>query len=146
MTSLLRFLAALVLALCFALPGVSGEGGDNAGAGGVWVLPRAGAVGIGGIGGIAPRDTRTVGFASDVFLQMSHDVGVATATFVDSVSQVPTGLIVTGNLVRLPAALLQALAPFAGATATIVITDAAQVGYVIQLTVHANNTATLQAF
>ena len=68
---------------------------------------------------------------------------MATATFVDSISQVPTGLVVSGRQVQIPATLLQALAPFAGATATVVIADASQLGYVIQITVHANNTATL---
>jgi hypothetical protein len=107
----------------------------------VWVLPRA--------SHLAPpctvaRDTKTVSLANDIDLMMSEDIGSATATFVDDVTHVPVSLSVVGLRVRLPAALLQALVGCSPPTATVMITDAAQLGYVIQITVNNNNTATLR--
>lgn len=142
MTSLIRVLAAIAFAICLALPGVGSDGGENGGGTGVWVLPRATC--LTPPIGAAPRDQKTVPIQADLQMQMSAEVGVACATFIDDTSGVPMALSVTGSLVTIPATLMQSLAGLSSPSGTIVIADAMQVGYVIQIVVHSNGTATIR--
>lgn len=137
MTSLSRILLALALAVWVALPGVGSDGGENAGGTGVWILPCAASINSGsGLGG-TPRDSRVLQapLTADVAMQMSVEVGNAVATFVEQMAGVPVALPVNGSIVRIPATLLQALAQAPHPNANILITDAAQVGYVIQVSI-----------
>src|SRR5204863_6393389 len=109
----------------------------NAGGTGVWILPRAGCVNIGlGLNAVA-RETRVLQapLNADCGMLMSVEVGNAVATFVDTLSAVPVSLPVNGSQVRLPASLLQALAQTPTRTASVLITDAAQVGYVMHISI-----------
>ena len=142
MTTLIRILVALAFVISLALPGIGGDGPENGGGTGVWVLPLGTC--LTPPGGAAPRAIKTIGTAQDFVMQMSPEVGTATGTFVDNVSAVPVALPVSGSQVRIPAALLQSLVGLTNPTATIVIADDAQVGYVIYVTVFANGTATLR--
>jgi hypothetical protein len=143
MISLLRVLAALVFALCLALPGIGGDGdgGENGGGTGVWVLPRAGFLTPPATG--APRATLSISVNQDCLLQLSPEMGAATGTFVDDVSGSPVSLGISGSTARIPCALLQSLANMTVRTATVLVSDAAQLGYVIEITVHMDGTATL---
>ena len=141
MTTLIRILVALAFAIILALPGIGGDGPEGGGTG-VWVLPRG--TSLTAPGGAPPRDVRTIATTQDCVMEMSPEVGTATATFVDSVTAVPTALPVSGSHVRIPAALMQTLVGLTIPTATILIADDAQVGYVIYVTVNANGTATVR--
>ncbi len=147
MTSLSRILLALALAIWVALPGVSSDGGENAGGTGVWILPCAANLNSGsGLGGM-PRSSRSfqAPLTTDIAMMMSVEVGNATATFVEQVAGVPVALPVNGSLVRIPATLLQALAHAPQPSASILITDAAQVGYVIHVVIDPQSgTATIR--
>jgi hypothetical protein len=136
MKSLSRILLALALAVWVALPGVGSDGGENAGGTGVWILPRACWLNS-GLGMGAPRDSRVLQapLTADCAMMMSVEVGNAVATFVDTLSGVPVSLPVSGSLVRLPVSLLHALSQSPQPTANVLITDAAQVGYVIHISI-----------
>lgn len=71
----------------------------------------------------------------DVIMRTAGQMGAASATFVDDMSGVPVSLTVSGRLVTLPKTLLQALESSVKKTATIVITDAVQSGYVMRVTI-----------
>lgn len=141
MTSPLRLLCALIFAICLALPSVSGDGGENGGGTGVWVLPRATYLTS---GVVEPRAAQVVSPGQDLILEMSCEVGMATAVFVDDLSQVPVSLQVTGSQVRLPAAVMQSFLASSALTATIMIADAAHMGYLIRVTAQPNGTLSLQ--
>lgn len=143
MTSLLRLLAALALAICLALPGVGDDGGENGGGTGVWVLPRATYL-TPPCGGAPRASLLAHSIHQDCVMQVSEEVGAATASFVDNLSGVPCALPVVGTSVRIPAALLQSLAGLSLPTATVLIADAAQIGYVIHITVNGDATATIR--
>lgn len=135
MTSLSRILLALALAVWVALPGVGRDGAQNAGGTGVWILPRAVYLSSNSSISSAPRATKVLQapLTADVSMMMSVEVGNAVATFVDQVSAVPVALPVNGSNVRIPASLLQALSQSSNPSASILITDAAQIGYVIRV-------------
>lgn len=127
---------ALVFLIALALPGFGDDGGGNGGGTGVWVLPRANFL-TAQTGSSSVLAASSAPIAQDRWLQMSPDVGVATATFVDDASGVAVSLQVTGSLVRVPAALLQALALSSAPQAQILISDATQLGYLITVNVNA---------
>ncbi len=134
MKSLTRVLVAVALAIWLALPGVGGDGGENGGGTGVWVLPRAQFL-TQQLGAVPRASLSQHNLAQDVFMQLSPEIGVAMATFVDSATGVPVALPVNGTIVRLPANLLQAMAAAHVSTASILITDAVQVGYLITIVI-----------
>jgi hypothetical protein len=141
----LRLFALLVFALCLALPSIGGdgEGGENGGGTGVWVLPRAGY--ITPPSGMPPRMLRTISMAQDCLLEMEPSVGVASGTFVDDVLQLPVALTINGMVARIPSDLLQSLSS-ASASATVLLADASQLGYLIEITANGNGTATLAVY
>jgi hypothetical protein len=132
--STLRGLLLVGLILGLTLRGISGEGGDNAGGTGIWILPQAGSLTQGPPG--APRAVLNLASLNqDVNLSVSVQCGMVSASFVDGLSQAPVSLPVTGSVVRLHASLLQAMAAAGSTHASIVIVDAAQVGYRIEVVV-----------
>ena len=143
MPILLRVLAALALALALALPAVGDEGGENSGGMGVWVLPRPSFVPP--LPAVS-RATRPFSITRDCVLQLSADCGPASGTIVDDVTGVPVALQVSGSTVRIPAALLQALAQDSTSTATAIISDSQQLGYVIKITFTGQGSASVTVY
>jgi hypothetical protein len=140
MNILTRILAALALAICLALPAIGGEGGGSGetSGGGVWVLPRSGCMfGLSSWSSMAPRDTHQFAISSDVVLQASTEVGIASAIFLDDLSGLPVSLNVSGTQVRIPTALMLGLAQSPGTGATIMIVDAQMQGYLMRLSINA---------
>ena len=140
---LTRSLLALMLAIGLALPVVGGEGGENGGGTGIWILPRASFLSA---QTVAPRDTRSISTQGNLVVQVSADVGVCTATSIDGLTGLPVALPVNGNQITIPGALLQAIGNTPTKTANVVIADAFQVGYLLRISVGANGCATVMVF
>lgn len=139
MNTTLRILAAALLALWLAIPGISGEGdgGENAGGTGVWILPRSEFLSSGS--GMQGRQPRTSPIAIpnlqlDVKLRVSSETGQCSGTLFDGLSNTPVDLPVIGQSVILPASLMQALFAARVPACDIVIVDAAHRGYLMTLT------------
>lgn len=145
MRSLLQLLAVAFLAALLALPGVSGGGGPGGGSTGVWVLPLSSYLSAGPLG--APRDVHA-GVSTDepLVLQTSGEGDGLTATFCDELSGEPISLPVVGEVVTIPAAILQALAQGPGTRADVVIADAALRGYVLSITIGNDRKATVRVY
>lgn len=120
----------MLLGVMLALPGIGGEGGENGSGTGIWVLPRGTHL-TPGAGG-TPREVRTVQANQPCTMQMSFDVGQASAILVESMSGTSTSLSVNGSFLTLSASLLQALLN-ASTTASIMVADELQFGYVLHL-------------
>ncbi|HEX6812992.1 MAG TPA: hypothetical protein VF384_15310 [Planctomycetota bacterium] len=134
MNVLLRISLALALAVWIASPVVNGMG--EGGGTGVWVLPRATSFGSGAGPSCGASARQTIPFANpsqDIRLVVS-DMSAAVATLTDEVSAVSTPLAVIGAQVVIPASLQQTLIA-TSTLSTIVIVDAQQTGYYIQLVV-----------
>lgn len=147
MRTAFRLLVAGLLALALALPGISGGGGGGPGGGstGVWVLPLSVFLDSDPLG--APRDVHTgVSVSEPLVLQTSGEGDGLTATFCDELSNEPIALPVTGELITIPAELLQALAQQPGSRADVVIADAAMRGYVVRIVIAADRTATVRVY
>jgi hypothetical protein len=134
MKALRNALLALALAAWLAVPGVGGDGGENGGGTGVWVLPRASTL-TSSTGSGAPIACESSPITQDKFFLLSSEVGVASATLVDTCSGLPVSLPVLGTVMRVPATLMQAIAHNPVPSATVVVADAANVGYVIKIVV-----------
>lgn len=139
MNTTLRILAAALLALWLAIPGISGEGdgGENAGGTGVWILPRSEFLSSSsGLQGRQPRSSPIAipNLLLDVKLRVSSDTGQSSGTLFDGTSNTPTDLPVFGPTVVLPASLLQGLFAARVPTCDIVIVDASRRGYLMTLT------------
>jgi hypothetical protein len=101
------------------------------------VLPRAAQFGSGAGPGPGASPRQTFAFASanqDIRLAVS-DMSTAVATLTEESSSLSTSLSVVGSEVVIPSELQQALINSSSTTATIVITDAFQIGYYIRLVV-----------
>ena len=138
MNTTLRILAAALLALWLAIPGISGEGdgGENAGGTGVWILPRSEFLSSGsGMQGRQPRiaPIAIADLQHEVKLRVSGDTGQCTGTLFDGASNMPIDLPVLGQCVVLPASLLQGLFAARVPSCDIVIVDAARRGYLLSL-------------
>lgn len=138
MNAIVRILLAIVLAAWISSPSVGSEGGENAGGTGIWILPRAtffsGGTGLGS--GVAPREVRLFANANqDIRLAVSDEVGAAVATLVEDASGASSSLPVTGFLVVIPSSLQQSLLSSNSVRSTIVIADASQLGYFIEVVV-----------
>lgn len=140
MNTAFRILATALLALWVAIPGISGdgEGGENAGGTGVWILPRCEMLSSGSSQNGGLEQPRVAAFAvpnlnSDVHLRVSNECGQTAATLFDHVSESPLALPVVGQFVTLPASVLQGLLAARVARSDIVIFDAAQKGYRLEL-------------
>ena len=136
----LRVLTAALLAMWLALPGKSGEGdgGENAGGTGVWILPRCETISsnAGNFTGLgAPRIPPFVisDLAHDLRLRMSSDCGPASALLFDGTVGLETELPVSGLTVTVPASVLQTMFSAGVASADIVVMDAAHKGYLMRL-------------
>lgn len=143
MQTLARFLLASLLALAIAMPGIGGEGGENAGGTGVWILPHSRSLS----GPMAPLTAGTLSrqvsdFSRDFTMTASEDCGelVAVATVVGTGQNLP--LAVTGHDVRLSSQQLTSLRNANVTGLTIVISDSQNVGYVISVSGIATGTAT----
>src|SRR5688572_13626591 len=101
-------LLALALVAWLAVPGVGGDGGENGGGTGVWVLPRASTLTCSTGSGV-PIACESRPITQDFFLLLSSEVGVASATLVDACSGLPVSLPVIGTVLRVPASLLQTI-------------------------------------
>ncbi|MFT7535841.1 MAG: hypothetical protein ACI85K_001794 [Hyphomicrobiaceae bacterium] len=136
MSSSFRNVLILLIASFLAIPTLCDEGGGTGG-GGVWILPCcANLGGVTPVDGAQPRSTKSVTNTTlDVTMRTAGQMGAASATFVDDMLGIPVSLTVSGRLVTLPKTLLQALESSVMKTATIVITDAVQSGYVMRVTI-----------
>ncbi|HZN39622.1 MAG TPA: hypothetical protein VFD82_12510 [Planctomycetota bacterium] len=136
MNVLLRLTLAIALAVWIACPVVNGMG-EGGGGGGVWVLPRAMqfSSAVGPQPGTAPRSTLAFANASQDIRLVVSEMSTGVATLTEESSSTSTSLAVVGAEVVIPSALQQALVSSSCALATIVIVDAHQVGYYIQLVV-----------
>ena len=136
MSSLLRKALVLLVAAWLAIPTVCDEGGENNGGTGVWILPACANVPATGAQGGAPvrGQFERSDASTDVKMELASQMSSAVATFVDEVSGSPVALPVTGRIVTVPKQLLQTLKQTA-LTGSIIISDAAQRGYVLGLQV-----------
>lgn len=134
MPALIRNLLILLVAATLAIPTICDEGGENNGGGGVWILPcMANVTPVTAEASVAARATMVFpNTGSDVKMRTASFSSV-TATFVDDLSGVPVSLAVSGRVVTLPKGLLQALAASTKKQATIVVSDAQQMGYVMRV-------------
>jgi hypothetical protein len=64
---------------------------------------------------------------------VAAEMGVPSAMLVDDVSGVPIALATSGRTVTIPKNLLQALHQSSVRTASVIIMDTAQLGYVLRL-------------
>ncbi|MBM4060513.1 MAG: hypothetical protein FJ265_05380 [Planctomycetes bacterium] len=139
MNLLFRFLTAALLALWAAIPAIggAGDGGENAGGTGVWILPRCESIGSnittigGGVPRVAPLTFGNLG--SDIRLRLSNECGEATATLFEGESGAPIALPVVDQLMTLPAFVLQGLVAAGVDVADIVVIDAHNRGYLMRL-------------
>lgn len=139
MSTTLRILAAALLALWLAIPGISGEGdgGENAGGTGVWILPRSEFLSSSSaLQGRQPRipPITVPNLLQDIKLRVSNDTGQCTGTLFDGATNMPIDLPVIGQSVVLTASLLRGLYAARVPTCDIVIVDAARRGYLMSLT------------
>ena len=151
MHALIRFSVAALLALWLAMPSVGGEGGENGGGTGVWILPRCeflsgDPLAVGALG--VPLATRSFStLTHDVSLYGSSECGQIVATLIDSVSCVPMPLPVVGRNAVIPSSVLQGLRAAGISHAQVVMMDAAHQGYVIHLIIDlAAGSATLSIY
>jgi hypothetical protein len=137
MKAILRLMLPVALASWLALPGIGGDGGENAGGTGVWILPRPTFMASGSpciTGATQARGATTVANVNEAFaLTAAEELGAFTATLIDPVSGVPMALPTSGRSIVLGASLLRDLQQ-AGVAASIVIADSQQLGYVMRLT------------
>lgn len=136
----LRVLAAALLALWLALPGRSGEGdgGENAGGTGVWILPRCETINSGSGNGIGIGQPRVApfaipDFAHDLHLKLSNDCGPASALLFDGSAGLEIELPIVGQTLTVPASVLQSLFSARVAVSDIVVLDASHKGYLMRL-------------
>jgi hypothetical protein len=141
MTNPMRVLLAALLALVVVLPawGGEGEGGENAGGTGVWILPRSTVLTSSSaqIGpGTQPRvpPLTLTSFASSAKLQVSNECSSVVATLFAGTAM-PMDLPVLGQTVTLPASVVQGLAETSVTQATLVLVDASGKGYVLRLVI-----------
>jgi hypothetical protein len=132
----LRTLFAALLALWLALPSVGGEGGENAGGSGVWILPRTTFMAPSTGGGSVPRMSFTISDLNrDASLVGSAEMGQAVATLVDSSLGLPTRLQVVGKAIVLPSSMMLGMLHAGVTDADIVVVDASLRGYRIPLSI-----------
>lgn len=137
MHAMIRNLVAALLALWLAMPSIGGEGGENAGGTGVWILPRCEFLSgdpLANIGQGAPQASQSFGSLNqNLSLNGSVECGQVVATLVDPLTGVPMSLPAIGRNAIVPATVLQGLRAAGVAEAQILIMDAARRGYVIHL-------------
>ncbi len=131
MKLLVHLLLVLATVLAWTLPVPGGEGGENAGGTGIWILPRCSGMHTGSAG-LPPGPPRLCGpvrdVSRDIDLQVSEEMGQSVAVLLDDGSGLPQSLPVSGQTIRIPAAMLTALAG-ARLGADVIVLDAANNGY-----------------
>jgi hypothetical protein len=139
MNTALRVLAAALLALWLAIPGVSGDeaGGENAGGTGVWILPRCEMLSSGSAQNAAFGSPRVAAFvvtdlSKDVRMCVSGECGQTVASLFAGVSGSPISLPVIGQYLLLPSSVMQGLLNARVEVSDIVVLDASQKGYRMQ--------------
>lgn len=141
MKTAFRILAAALLALWLAIPGISGdgEGGENAGGTGVWILPRCSS-----LTSNTPSNGLLVSQVPPIALgamttearfRVSNECGATVASLFDGASGTPIALPVVGQYVVLPVSVMQGLLTARIAESDIVIIDAAHRGYLLHLSI-----------
>ena len=133
MKLLQRVLVAIALVIWTALPILGSDGGDNASGTGIWILPRAGYLACDAQNAEVRAQRNLPTSCQDLMVAVSSDCGACAATFLDEVSGQPVPLPSVGGVVRIPASLLQALPQGNGTKAHVVISDAAQLGYMMRV-------------
>jgi len=137
MHALIRTFVAALLALWLAMPSVGGEGGENGGGGGIWILPHCDMLSGDPLANApvgTPRSSRAFATLSQsVTMQGSNTLGQVVATLIDPVSCIPMPLPVLGRSATVPSSVLLGLQAAGIANAQIVIMDAAHQGYVIHV-------------
>lgn len=144
----LRFVPVLLAAVLLALPSIGDEGGEGAGGTGVWILPRPTylAPGVPATTPPAVASVPPVALTSGagVALTIAAESGESTACLVDGVSGSSLPLPVSGRVVTVDRLVVQGLVASGTSVAHIVVTDAQQLGYVIQVSIDlATGSATL---
>jgi len=115
------------MAMCIAVPTVGGEGGENAGGTGVWILPRSSFLCA---PSAAAGESYTIqNFNRGLVLRVSPELGPVVAVITDSVSGVQIPLAVHGRDVILPASVLTGLVGAGVGDVSLVIFDSHQQGY-----------------
>lgn len=143
MTTFHRALLALLFAAWLAMPSLGDEGGENASGGGVWILPCAAVVDETALqsGAVGPQRCQLASHSvgQELRMQVASNLGMVSAVLASPLSSDPLPLQVDGSIVVVSRSLLQALA--AGKTAAhILIVDAQQSGYIIDLSIDATGT------
>ncbi|MCA8974427.1 MAG: hypothetical protein KDC98_06880 [Planctomycetes bacterium] len=142
MKLLVRCFAASLLALCFAMPGVGGEGGENAGGTGVWILPRSQQLGCSSPA--MGQSFSAEDFENDLTLVVSEECGHVIATATEPSNGEAIALPVSGREVTIRRSILQAYSAASVPVVQVLIADQAQQGYLITLAIDsANRTCTL---
>lgn len=139
MKHLLRILTVALAAAWLATPGVSGEGegGENAGGTGVWILPGPCALGGGpALGASAVRQVPTL--ANDVTMTVSAQLGSVVATACEAGSGTVIPLSVSGRDVTFRGSTMRAFRDANVQVVEIVICDSSQQGYRIRFRIHPN--------
>lgn len=138
MITSLRLLAASIVALLLAIHAVGGEGGENAGGTGVWILPRPTSMTSSTstlLGCGAPRSApiQISSLDSDLKFELGAECGISVATLFAGPTSEPIPLDVVGRQVVVPASLVQSLVASQTLVVEIVVADAAMKGYVLRL-------------
>ncbi|MCA8948872.1 MAG: hypothetical protein KDE27_05175 [Planctomycetes bacterium] len=140
-----RLVVVLLAAVWLAAPSLGGEGGENAGGTGVWVLPGGSSLGGNGQSGNLSREIPNL--TKDFKLTVASNVGAFVATACEAGSGVIVPLASSGRDVLLPAAMLRGFRDENVAHVDIVIADSEMVGYRIRLSIPAaGETATLTIY
>lgn len=143
----LRLVLPLAVATGLALPGIGGDGGDNGGGTGVWILPRACYLASDVVDPASTaRLARTAASCNGgITLTADSHLGALTATLVDSVSGAPVALPVNGREIVLSGGLLTELKE-AGVEAQVVVTDSQHLGYVMSVAFADNGSCTIKVY
>ena len=138
MNTKLRAILLATLGALLALPSVGDEvvGGENAGNGGVWILPAACFLAQSSGGLTAVRATHT---ASDLSkgceMQLASNMGLAVASYVDDAGGSPVSLPVSGSVLKVSSQFMTSLVANGSTGGTIIVADATQKGYRICIAV-----------
>lgn len=149
MKAILRLVLPVAFAAWLALPGVSSDGGENAGGTGVWILPKPTflASDSPSITTLATerKSIPNISATNTITLTAAAEMGAMTATMIDPVTGVATALPVSGHDITMRDSLLNGVR-CAGITADIVVVDSQQQGYVIRVAFDASGTGTIKIY
>lgn len=130
-----RTLLAILVAVWVAVPTVGGEGGENAGGTGVWILPASSFVGMPCWGPSGPSRQLT-DFTKDLRMVVDPNCGQVLATVTDPLTAVVIPLTVCGRDVTLAASTLRAYSDAQVSSVVVLIVDSQQRGYYMTVTIN----------